>query len=105
MNKEKYIEGLTQMSQAISMMAEAMAEETEKEIPDVNPELKEMQVINTETLPLYISINRACEISGFKKYFIERLCRGGDLLYTEVGKKYYIQTQSLLEYCNVNNAS
>lgn len=49
--------------------------------------------------PLYGALPKACEISGFKDYFIRKLCKQGKIKYKLCGNKYYINLASLIAYC------
>ena len=76
-----------------------MAEEDEQAKEKVSSETKTLQMISAENLPMYMTVEKACSVTGFKEHFIRKLCKTGAVDYKDIGKKFYINTQSLLDCC------
>jgi len=49
---------------------------------------------------MFVNVKKAKEITGFKEYFIRKLCNEKKLKYKTIGNKIYISTQSIIDYEN-----
>ena len=93
MNKQKMIDSFRILSKAASDIADALSE---NDVVSINEPIKN----DANDLPMFVNIKKAKEITGFKEYFIRKLCNEKKLKYKTVGNKIYINTQSIIDYEN-----
>ena len=50
----------------------------------------------TEGIPPFLSIERACEVTGLSQYFLRNGCKSGDVPHVRSGRVYLINIPALL---------
>ena len=53
-----------------------------------------------QPVKIMVSLKEASELTGLPYSCIRELCLSGFLRFIRSGKKYYVNTESLLDYCN-----
>lgn len=50
----------------------------------------------TEGIPPFLSIERACEVTGISQYMLRRMCQNGTCPHIKSGRVYYVNIPALL---------
>ena len=52
--------------------------------------------LNTDGIPPFLSIERACEVTGLSQYYLRNGCRSGEVPHVKSGRVYLINVPALL---------
>ena len=58
--------------------------------------MRKMHQPKTDEIPPFLSIERACEVTGLSQYYLRNGCRSGEIPCIKAGRVYRVNVPALL---------
>ena len=58
--------------------------------------MRKMHQPKTDEIPPFLSIERACEVTGLSQYYLRNGCKSGDVPCVKSGRVYMVNVPALL---------